>query len=307
MNWDSKRYHTLNYELKKEFGEKIIKLSLNGNFTCPNRDGTVGTRGCIFCSEQGSGEFAAPAHLNLKAQIQQQKELLSKKWPSGKYIAYFQNFTNTYAPVHVLREIFYEAISFPDIVGLAIATRPDCLPEDVLDLLSELNKHTYLWIELGLQTIHENSAKLIRRGYELPVFEKALYELKKRNIRTVVHLIFGLPNETEEQILSTVKYVAEKGVWGIKFHLLHILRNTDLYELYKNKPFPILSQEKYIDLIVKAIELLPPDIIIHRVTGDGDKKLLVEPKWSGNKRAVLNGIDKELNRRNTYQGRRFIT
>ncbi len=306
MRWGDKRYHSLDYELKKIFGQKVLKLSLNGNFTCPNRDGTIGTKGCIFCGEKGSGEFAAPAKLSISDQIQQQKKFLSKKWTANKYIAYFQSFTNTYAPVEQLKQKYKEALSSPDIVGLAIATRPDCLPEETLDLLEELNQTTYLWIELGLQTIHERTAKFIRRGYDMACFENAIAELKKRNIPVVAHLIFGLPYETEQDMLESVQYIATTGIQGIKIHLLHILKDTDLYRFYQKQPFPLLTQEKYISLIVNALEILPPEMIIHRLTGDGARDLLFAPKWSTNKKAVLNGIQHELKKRNTYQGIRHI-
>jgi len=305
MRWGDKRYHSLDYELKKIFGEKVLKLSLNGNFTCPNRDGTIGTKGCLFCSEKGSGEFAAPAKLSISEQIQQQKKFLSKKWTANKYIAYFQSFTNTYAPVQQLKQKYKEALSSPDIVGLAIATRPDCLPEETLNLLEELNQITYLWIELGLQTIHEQTAKLIRRGYDIACFENAIAELKKRNIPVVAHLIFGLPYETEQDMLASVQYIAATGIQGIKIHLLHILKDTDLYRFYQEHPFPLLTQEKYISLIVNALEILPPEMVIHRLTGDGAQDLLFAPKWSINKKAVLNGIQHELKKRNTYQGIRY--
>jgi len=305
MRWGDKRYHSLDYELKKIFGEKVLKLSLNGNFTCPNRDGTIGTKGCLFCSEKGSGEFAAPAKLSISEQIQQQKKFLSKKWTANKYIAYFQSFTNTYAPVQQLKQKYKEALSSPDIVGLAIATRPDCLPEETLNLLEELNQITYLWIELGLQTIHEQTAKLIRRGYDIACFENAIAELKKRNIPVVAHLIFGLPYETEQDMLASVQYIAATGIQGIKIHLLHILKDTDLYRFYQEHPFPLLTQEKYISLIVDALEILPPEMVIHRLTGDGAQDLLFAPKWSINKKAVLNGIQHELKKRNTYQGIRY--
>ncbi|HHY91324.1 MAG TPA: TIGR01212 family radical SAM protein [Clostridiales bacterium] len=305
MRWGDKRYHSLDYELKKIFGEKVLKLSLNGNFTCPNRDGTIGTKGCLFCSEKGSGEFAAPAKLSISEQIQQQKKFLSKKWTANKYIAYFQSFTNTYAPVQQLKQKYKEALSSPDIVGLAIATRPDCLPEETLNLLEELNQITYLWIELGLQTIHEQTAKLIRRGYDIACFENAIAELKKRNIPVAAHLIFGLPYETEQDMLASVQYIAATGIQGIKIHLLHILKDTDLYRFYQEHPFPLLTQEKYISLIVNALEILPPEMVIHRLTGDGAQDLLFAPKWSINKKAVLNGIQHELKKRNTYQGIRY--
>ena len=300
--WGDKRYHSLNYELRKQFGQKVAKLSLDGGFTCPNRDGSIGKKGCLFCSEAGAGEFAAPRRLSITEQIKQQKEFLSPKWKTGKYIAYFQNFTNTYGTVEYLRSIYEEAISGDEIVGLAIATRPDCLPEEVLDLLEELSKKTYLWVELGLQTIHQSTANLIRRGYKLEVFEKAIKELRKRNINVVVHLILGLPNETHEEILETTKYIAQSEIQGVKLHLMHILKDTDLCDFYEKRPFHILSKEEYIPLVVDVIELLPPDIVIHRMTGDGAKDLLVAPRWSLNKLAVLSGIDKEFKTRDSFQG-----
>jgi uncharacterized protein len=240
--WKDKRYHSLDYELKNLFGTKTIKLSLDGGFTCPNRDGTVGNRGCIFCGEEGSGEFAGKRCLSISEQIGNQKEFLSKKWPEGKYIAYFQNFTNTYSTCEDLRQKYEEAISLDDVSGLSIATRPDCLSLDILDLLEEFNRKTFLWVELGLQTIHEDTAKFIRRGYDLSVYENAVRELKKRNIRVVTHLIFGLPKESTKDILDSVKYVAKTNTWGIKFHLLYIQKGTDLYEYYKKKSFSYLVE-----------------------------------------------------------------
>lgn len=297
-----KRYNTLNNELREQFGEKVMKLSLDGGFTCPNRDGTVGRKGCIFCSDEGSGEFAGSRLVSIKEQVEQQKQLLSRKWKSEKYIVYFQNFTNTYGCVNRLRELYYEAISIEGVVGLAIATRPDCLDEDVLELLSELNEKTYLWIELGLQTIHENSTKFIRRGYPLNIYDKAIKNLKSRNIKVVTHIIVGLPNETKEEILDTVKYVAHTKTWGIKIHSLYIQKKTDLYDYYIKNPFSIRTREEYIDIVADSIELLPRNMIIHRVTGDGKRSLLYEPKWSMNKLMVITGIDKELESRNSYQG-----
>lgn len=304
MRWDDKRYHSLNYELRKTFGQKVFKLSLDGGFTCPNRDGTIGQKGCIFCSEEGAGEFAAPKSLSICEQVAQQKEFLSLKWPRGKYIAYFQNFTNTYSSVKDLERKYREALSCEGVVGLAIATRPDCLPEDVLNLLEKLNQETYLWVELGLQTIHEATAAFIRRGYSLPCFEEAFTALKERSIPVVVHLIMGLPGETKKDMLASVNYVSKCGIDGVKFHLMHILKNTDICQLYSKCPFPLLSQEEYISLIVDALELLPPEVVIHRMTGDGAKDLLVGPRWSLNKRAVLNGIEQELKRRDSFQGRK---
>ena len=303
--WGDKRYHTLNYELRKTFGQKVTKLSLDGGFTCPNRDGTLGNRGCIFCGEEGSGEFAGSRDLSIKEQIDEQKKLLSKKWDTDKYIAYFQNFTNTYSTCEDLRNKYYEALSHEEVVGLAIATRPDCLPEEVLNLLEELNEKTYLWVELGLQTIHERSAKFIRRGYPLETYDKAVHELKKRGIRAVTHLIFGLPYESREDMIQSVKYVANTETWGVKFHLLYIQKETDLYYYYLKNPFPLLSRDEYISIVVDGLEHLPPDMVVHRVTGDGKKDLLYEPRWSLDKLRVLSGIDRELKNRNSYQGKKW--
>ena len=306
MKWFDKSYHTLNYELRSIFGQKVIKLSLDAGFTCPNRDGTVGTRGCIFCSEQGSGEFSAPSNLSIKEQITQQIEFLSPKWKTGKYISYFQNYTNTYAPIDRLRKIYEESLCCKDIVGLAIATRPDCLSNEVINLLEELNQKTYLWIELGLQTIHSKTSEFLRRGYSLDVFEKAVYNLKSKGISIVVHLILGLPGESYNEMLKSVRYIAELGVQGVKLHLLHVLKNTDLESLYNKEKFSFLSRQDYISLVVDALELLPKDIVVHRVTGDGAKDILIEPRWSLDKLSVLSGIDKEFKRRNSYQGMRYI-
>ncbi|NLW22921.1 MAG: TIGR01212 family radical SAM protein [Tissierellia bacterium] len=301
--WGDKRYHTLNYELRRIFGQKVIKLSLDGGFTCPNRDGTVGNRGCIFCGEEGAGEFAASKKLSIREQIEEQKRLLSKKWNTDKYIAYFQNFTNTYSSYKDLKEKYYAAIAEEGVVGLAIATRPDCLPEEVLDLLSEINEKVFLWVELGLQTIHSKSANFIRRGYPLDTYNEAIRKLRGRNIRVVTHLIFGLPGESRKDILETVKYVADTNTWGVKFHLLYIQKDTDLYRYYLKNPFPILTREEYISLVVDALEELPKEMVVHRLTGDGKKSLLYEPRWSLDKLRVLSGIDKELIRRDSYQGK----
>lgn len=303
--WEDKRYHTLNYELKRTFGKKVIKLSLDGGFTCPNRDGTVGYGGCIFCGEEGSGEFTGSRSLSIKEQIQQQKRLLSGKWKTDKYIAYFQNFTNTYSSCENLREKYYEALSQDGVVGLAIATRPDCISKEVLELLTEINEKVYLWVELGLQTIHEKTSKFIRRGYPLEVYDETVKKLKERNIKVVTHLIFGLPFESKKDILESVKYVANTNTWGVKFHMLYIQKGTDLYKYYLKNPFPVMSREEYISLVVDGLELLPKDMVVHRVTGDGKKELLVEPRWTLDKLRVLSGIDKELKERNSYQGSKY--
>lgn len=305
MRWLDKRYHTLNYELRSIFGQKVIKLSLDGGFTCPNRDGTIGTKGCVFCSEEGSGEFSAPRYFSIKKQIQQQKDFLSPKWQTGKYIAYFQNYTNTYGPVDELRKIYEEALSCEGVVGLAIATRPDCLSKEVIDLLEELSKKAYVWIELGLQTIHEKTAKFLRRGYSLDVFESAISMLKEKRINAVVHLILGLPGESYEDILQSVRYIAKVGTQGVKLHLLHVLEGTDLKDIYEQEKFHLLSKEQYISLVVDVLELLPPEMVIHRVTGDGAKDLLVGPRWSLDKLSVLSGIDKEFKKRDSYQGIKY--
>ncbi|MDR7871100.1 MAG: TIGR01212 family radical SAM protein [Tissierellaceae bacterium] len=301
----NKRYNTLNNELNKIFGGKVIKLSIDGGFSCPNRDGTKGSRGCIFCSEEGSGEFAGSRTMSLSEQVESQKKLISKKWDSDKYIIYFQSFTNTYAPVDSLKKLYYEALELEGVVGIAIATRPDCLDDEVIELLSEINKKTFLWIELGLQTIHEKTTKFIRRGYKLETYDKAIEKLRENNIKIVTHLIIGLPYEAKEDILQSVKHVASTNTWGIKLHSLYIQKDTDLYDYYNKNPFPIMTMDEYISVVVDALELLPKSMIIHRITGDGKKDLLIEPKWSLNKLKVLTSIDKELKIRATFQGKRF--
>lgn len=303
----NKRYNTLNNEFKRVFGGKVMKLSVDGGFTCPNRDGTKGSRGCIFCGEEGSGEFAGSRHISIKEQVEQQKNLLSNKWNSDKYIVYFQNFTNTYGPMDRLRELYYEALSLEGVVGIAIATRPDCLDKEIVELLSEISKKTFLWVELGLQSIHEKTEKFIRRGYPLSLYDKAIDDLKRNNIRTVTHLIIGFPNESKDEIIQSVKHVAKTNTWGIKLHSLYIQRDTDLYNYYINNPFPIMTMNEYIDIIIESLELLPKSMVVHRVTGDGKKDLLVEPKWSLNKLKVLTSIDKKLKVIDTFQGKRFDT
>ncbi|MSU02854.1 TIGR01212 family radical SAM protein [Tissierella pigra] len=301
----SKRYNTLNEELKNKFGTKVMKLSLDGGFTCPNRDGTVGTKGCIFCGGEGSGEFAGSRTFSIKEQVEEQKRLLCKKWNTDKYIVYFQNFTNTYGSIERLKALYYEAVNIEGVVGIAIATRPDCLDEEVLDLLEDLNRQTYLWIELGLQTIHEKTSNFIRRGYSLSVYNEGIENLKKRSIKVVTHIILGLPNESRGEILETVKYVANTNTWGIKLHSLYIQKDTDLYNYYLKTPFNIMTREEYISLVVDALELIPKDMVIHRVTGDGKRELLHEPIWSLDKLKVLSSIDKELKIRDSYQGKRI--
>lgn len=303
MKWDEKPYHSLDYELKKRFGEKIYKLSLNGGMTCPNRDGKVGTRGCIFCSEGGSGDFAGNACQSISEQMDAQKALLSKKRPVQKYIAYFQAYTNTYASVDYLEKIFMEAISRPEVVVLSIATRPDCLGDDVLDLLERLNRIKPVWVELGLQTIHEKTAAFIRRGYRLSCFEEAVKNLRSRGLEVIVHTILGLPGENEQMVLETMEYLNHQAIQGIKLQLLHVLKQTDLGIYYEEHPFHILSMEEYLSLLIHCLEVLSPDLVIHRLTGDGPKDLLIAPLWSSAKRTVLNTLHQKLKTENTWQGR----
>ncbi|MEL7655606.1 MAG: TIGR01212 family radical SAM protein [Bacillota bacterium] len=286
-------FNSIGNYLKEQFGCKVIKLSLDAGFTCPNRDGTKGTGGCIFCSSEGSGDFAS----DIPGQIQ----LLSKKWPSGKYIAYFQSHTNTYAPVEILREKFYQALEYPDVIGIAIATRPDCLTEDVLQLLAELNDKTFLWVELGLQTIHEDTAQLINRCYSLTVFDEAVEKLSQLHIKTVVHLILGLPGETQKDMFESIEYVCKKDIFGIKLHLMNVLKDTKLAEFYPER-IHIPKKEEYISLVVDALEMIPKHITIHRVTADAPRHLLIAPEWGYEKRTILNGIQKEFRRRGSYQG-----
>lgn len=287
------KYYSLNHYLRDTFGCKVYKLSLDGGFTCPNRDGTIDTRGCIFCSKGGSGDFAESRLLSITEQIEQGKKRVESKIKSGKYIAYFQAFTNTYAPVEALRKKFYEAINHKNIVALSIATRPDCLG-DILALLDELNKIKPVFVELGLQTIHEKSAAYIRRGYPLSVYDNAVRKLKAIGINIVVHVILGLPNESKADMLETVDYVCKSGINGIKLQLLHILKNTDLADEYYRGNVKVLELDEYIDIVKACVEIIPKDIVIHRLTGDGAKKDLIAPLWSADKKNVLNNINKAL-------------
>ena len=300
--WLDKRYHSLDYELKKVFGTKVIKLSVDGGFTCPTRDGFKGYGGCIFCSSRGSGEFSGDRALPIKSQLKNQISLLKEKWPEAKYIVYFQNFSNTYADIKTLKEKYDEALEFDNVVGLAIATRGDCLDEDVIKLLKTYNEKTFLWVEIGLQSIHKHSEEFIRRGYGLKSFDRAISALNQNNIRTVAHLILNLPNETKKHYIETLNYLVEKQIWGIKLHMLHILKNTDLESYYKIHPFDIMEPDAYISLICDLISIIPEEIVIHRLTGDGSKEDLIVPLWSANKRYILNGINKELAKRNLTQG-----
>lgn len=303
--WGEKPYRSLDYELRRRFGEKVYKLSLNGGMTCPNRDGKVGTGGCIFCSAGGSGDFAADKRLSVSQQIRVQKEALREKKTARKYIAYFQAYTNTYAPVEYLERIFTEAIRDPDVVILSVATRPDCLPKEVLTLLERLNEQKPVWVELGLQTIHEDTARFIRRGYDLSCFEKAVGSLRERNLEVIVHTILGLPGEGPEEMLQTIEYLNGQEIQGIKLQLLHILEGTDLGKLYKENQIATLTMEEYIWDVIHCLEHLSPDITVHRLTGDGPKDLLLAPLWSSRKRTVLNQIHSEMKKRDSWQGKRY--
>lgn len=288
---------TISDYVKQRFGEKLYKLSISGDFTCPNRDGKCSTGGCIFCSTDGSGDFAERA-VSITEQIEKAKLRVQNKTDTTKFIAYFQRFTSTYAPIEYLREVFCEAINNDDIAVLSIATRPDCLGEEVLDLLAELNKIKPVWVELGFQTANENTAKLINRGYKNSVFDKAVSDLKAIGVNVIVHTIIGLPSETKADAIKTTEYVCSRGVDGIKFQLLHVLKNTVLAHMYERGEYTPLTKEEYIDILMSCIEVTPESVVIHRMTGDGPKKILLAPLWSANKRDVLNSITKELKKRN---------
>lgn len=324
--WNDKRYHSLDYYLKNTYGTKMYKLALNAGMTCPNRDGRLGTTGCIFCSQGGSGEFAASKYLSIPEQIEEAKLLINTKVKRSikvgddsynvsddgltpedaklnnvKYIAYFQAYTNTYAPINYLRKVFYEAIKSSDVEIISIATRPDCLGPDVLDLIAEINRIKPVWIELGLQTMHEKTAKVIKRGYKLNVFENAVNDLNKIGVNIIVHLILGLPGETEQDMLDTINYIAKQHIHGVKLQLLHILKNTALVNLMPS--MHILTMEEYTDLVIKCIERLPQEIVIHRLTGDGPKGTLLAPLWSKDKLTVMNTINHKMKEQDTWQGK----
>ena len=311
---DGRPYYSLNAWLKDIFGRKIYKLALDGGMTCPNRDGTLGTGGCIFCSHGGSGDFAEPKHVSVSEQIDAARARVQSKMGKAEtlpeeqnYIAYFQSYTNTYAPISYLRPLFTEAILHPGVAALSIGTRPDCLPEEVIALLKELNARKPVWVELGLQTIHEKTAEQIHRGYPLSVFSDAVRRLKAAGLTVIVHVILGLPGESREEMLETIRWLAafSPAIDGIKLQLLHILQGTELAALYEAAPFPVFSLEEYIDLLLDCIRLLPPEMVIHRISGDGPKKLLLAPLWSGNKRLFLNSFSKALRESGAYQGEWF--
>lgn len=304
MNWGEKRYYSLDYYLKTTFGEKVYKVALDGGMTCPNRDGTLGNRGCIFCSAGGSGDFATKQQESVTKQIDTAISDIQKNKKTGnKFIAYFQSYTNTYAPVSYLESLFTEAISHPSIVALSIATRPDCLGEDVLVLLEKLSKIKPVWVELGLQSCHDATADFIRRGYPLTVFEKAVQDLTRHSIPIITHIILGLPHETKEDMFSTIRYLNQFPIQGIKLQLLHILKGTDLVEHLGS--FDILSLDEYVNLVIECLELLSPEIVVHRITGDGPRKLLIAPEWSTNKKNVMNRINQGLKQKDTWQGRLY--
>lgn len=322
--WLGRPYHSFDSEMKRRFGCKVYRLALNAGMTCPNRDGTCGTGGCIFCSAGGSGDFAASSLLSIDEQIDEQEEAIRAKRPVEKFIAYYQAYTNTYAPpdylerrfgircstVDFLRQTYLAAIRRPEIAAVSIGTRPDCLPDDVLDLLGELNQIKPVWVELGLQTMHDDTARLVRRGYPLSTFECAVQGLRERGIEVVVHTILGLPGEvtaTEggldaNRIYETIRYLDGMDIQGIKLQLLHILRGTDLAKMYGEAPFPVMTMDEYIGVVIHCLGLLRPDIVIHRLTGDGPKDLLVAPEWSSQKRTVLNRLHAEMKRRGSRQG-----
>ena len=300
---NNKRYHTLDYFYKNKFGKKVCKISLNAGFTCPNKDGTKGYGGCIYCSKLGSGDFAGNKEKDLITQFNEVKEIMKKKWPDALYIGYFQANTNTYAKTEVLKQKYEPILELENVIGLNIATRPDAITEDCLDYLEELSTRTYLTVELGLQTIHEKTTKLINRGHDLECFTNMVKELRKRNINVVVHIINGLPYETKEMMLETVEYLNKLDIQGIKIHMLHIIKDTRLANLYNQEKFHILTKEEYIDIVIEQLERLRPEIIINRITGDPVKEDLIEPAWLLKKFCVLNDIDKEMVKRNSYQGK----
>ena len=305
-SYNNKRYHTLDYFYKNKFKDKVFKVSLNANFSCPNIDGTVGTGGCIYCSKTGSGEFAGNKEDNILKQFNTVKEMMHKKWPKAKYIGYFQARTNTYAPVEKLKQLYEEILKQKNVVGLNIATRPDSITDECLEYLKDLNKRTYLTIELGLQTTNEKTSILINRCHTLECFEKMVKKLRQNNINVVVHIINGLPYETKKDMINTVKYLNKLDIQGIKIHMLSVIKNTPLEKLYYKEKFHILTKEEYIDIVVDQLELLRPEIVINRITGDPKIDDLIEPKWLTKKFCVLNDIDKEMVKRDTYQGKKIV-
>lgn len=301
---NNKRYHTLDYFYKHKFGKKVCKISLNAGFTCPNKDGTKGLGGCIYCSKLGSGDFAGKPEKDLITQFNDIKKQMKKKWPDALYIGYFQANTNTYAKTEVLKQKYEPILELDNVIGLNIATRADSITDDCLNYLEDLSKRTYLTIELGLQTIHEKTTKLINRGHDLKCFDDMVKKLRKRNINVVVHIINGLPYETKDMMIETIEYINSLDIQGIKIHMLHIIKDTALENLYNKEKFHILTKEEYIDIVIEQLENLRPEIVINRITGDPVKEDLIEPTWLIKKFCVLNDIDKEMLKRNSYQGKK---
>ena len=302
---DGKRYYTWNRHLRDEFGMKIFKVALDAGFDCPNRDGTVAFGGCTFCSVAGSGDFAGDRVDSIVDQFEERKNKMHQKWKDAKYMAYFQAYTNTHAPLSVIKEKFEAALAIDGVVGLSIATRPDCLPDDVVEYLAELNERTYLWVELGLQTVHERTANLINRAHDFSCYLEGVQKLRNHGIRVCTHIINGLPLEDNEMMLETVREVAKLDVQGIKIHLLHLLKGTPMIKQYEKGLVEFMDKDQYIQLVVDQLELLPPEMVIHRITGDGPINLMIGPMWSVNKWDVLNGVDAELERRGSWQGKYF--
>lgn len=303
--WGDKRFHTWNFEMREQFGEKIFKVMLDAGFTCPNRDGTIALGGCTFCSARGSGDFAGRRKDDLVTQFNTIRDRQHQKWPNAKYIGYFQAYTNTYAPVEVLREYYEVILQQPGVVGLSIATRPDCLPDDVVEYLAELNERTYLWVEMGLQTIHERTSQLINRAHDTDCYYEAVEKLRKHGIRVCTHIIYGLPQETHEMMLDTCRAVSQMDVQGIKIHLLHLMRKTPMVKQYEEGLVKFLEMDEYVKLIGDSLEILPPEMVVHRLTGDAPRNLIIGPMWSLRKWEVLNAIDAELKNRDTWQGKKF--
>ncbi|NMO96095.1 TIGR01212 family radical SAM protein [Paenibacillus lemnae] len=301
--WGDKRFHTWNYEMRHEFQEKVLKVMIDAGFTCPNRDGSIAKGGCTFCSARGSGDFAGRRRDDLVTQFNTIRDRQLLKWPNAKYIGYFQAYTNTYAPVDELRECYELILKQPGVVGFSIATRPDCLPDDVVQYLAELNERTYLWVEMGLQTIHNSTSDLINRAHDTECYLEAVEKLRKHNIRVCSHIIYGLPQEDHDMMLATGRAVSKMDVQGIKIHLLHLMRKTPMVKQYEAGLLRFLDQDEYIKLIVDTLQFLPPEMIVHRLTGDAPRDLLIGPMWSLRKWEVLNGIDAELKRRDTWQGK----
>lgn len=302
---DNKRYHTWNYYLKHRYHEKVFKVALNANFSCPNRDGTCGVGGCTFCGSLGSGEYAGNIHEDLVTQFEERKAMMKRKWPNGDAIAYFQAYTNTYADVDTLKKTFDPFVAREDVVALSIATRADCLEDDKIAYLESLTKQKDIWIELGLQSIHDETAKRVHRGHDYQTFLDCINRLKDTHLKICVHIINSLPYESKDMMLETAKAISHLPVHAIKIHMLHIMEDTQMAKEYQQHPFPVLSKEEYIDIVVSQLELLPPEMIIQRLTGDGVKEKLITPQWTMKKVIVLNDIDKEMLRRDSWQGKYY--